>query len=54
MTDESRKPPDVEVVEEKVEDRAVRHVIDLERQLGRDAPATAARRCSSRRACHSR
>ena len=40
MTDEARKPPDVEVVEEKLEDRAVRHVIGLERRLGREARNT--------------
>ncbi len=40
MTDEARKPPDVEVIEEKVEDRAVRHVIELERRLGREARDT--------------
>ncbi len=34
------KPPEPTVVEEKVEDRAVRHVIELERRLGREARDT--------------
>lgn len=34
------KPPEPTVVEEKVEDRAVRHVIELERGLGREARDT--------------